>query len=256
MNTRKYWTLILGGSSGLGLASAKRLAEEGYNICIVHRTRKSEVASFRSVVDALKSEGIDVLTFNKDALKKETQQEVLAALPKGSVKLLLHSIAKGSLKPLQGSQEAALTKEDIEITLNAMGYSWYDWTKALIDAHLFSADARNIAFTSEGNAKVWPGYAAVSAAKATLESLMRSMAVEYAPLGIRTNCIQAGATQTPSFNMIPGSDQLAEMVKKRNPFKRLTTAQDVANVVYLLCTDEASWINGSVIKADGGESLR
>jgi enoyl-[acyl-carrier protein] reductase III len=82
------------------------------------------------------------------------------------------------------------------------------------------------------------------------------MALEFAPLGITTNCLQAGVTETPSFKMIPGSDRLSKFAKKRNPFNKLTTPQDVANVVYLLCKDEASWINGTVIKVDGGESLQ
>ena len=54
--------------------------------------------------------------------------------------------------------------------------------------------------------------------------------------------------------MIPGSEDLAEFTKKRNPFHRLTRPEDVANVVYLMCTEEANWINGTIIKADGGES--
>ncbi|KAA3623098.1 MAG: SDR family NAD(P)-dependent oxidoreductase [Flavobacterium sp.] len=254
MNQSNNIALILGGSSGLGLASAKKLAQAGFDLCIVHRTRKSDLDDFHNVVKQMEQTGSTVNTYNLDALKKETISEVISYLPKGSVKLLLHSIAKGSLKPLTGDN--ALTREDIEITVHAMGHSWYQWTRALVKAKCFSENSRNIAFTSEGNAKVWPGYAAVSAAKATMEALMRSMAVEYAELGMTTNCIQAGATETPSFKMIPNSDILAEAVKKRNPFKRLTTPEDVANVVYLLSKDEAQWINGSIIKVDGGESLR
>lgn len=250
----KNIALILGGSSGLGLASAIKLGEEGFDLCIVHRTRRSDLDAFEQALKPITDSGTTVTTFNLDALKKETITEVIAYLPKGSVKLLLHSIAKGSLKPL--TTDNALTNQDIEITLHAMGYSWYEWTRALIEAERFGPNPRNIAFTSEGNAKVWPGYAAVSAAKATLEALMRSMAVEYAEIGMCTNCIQAGATETPSFKMIPGSDMLAETARKRNPFNRLTTPGDVANVVYLLSKEEAQWINGSVIKADGGESLR
>lgn len=246
--------MILGGSSGLGLASAMKLAEAGFDICIVHRTRKGDLEDFMKAVSEMEATGARITSFNKDALKTETIIEVLGQLPEHSVSLLLHSIAKGSLKPL--TSDTALNKQDIEITLYAMGYSWYEWTKALIDTNKFKSEATNLAFTSEGNTKVWPGYAAVSAAKATLEALMRNMAVEYAPLGITTNCIQAGVTETPSFKMIPGSEVLAEMTEKRNPFRRLTTAEDIANVVFLMSREEARWINGTVIKADGGESLR
>ncbi len=137
-----------------------------------------------------------------------------------------------------------------------MATSWLEWTQALIKNNLFAPNSRNIAFTSEGNTKVWEGYGAVSAAKVTLESLMRFMAVEYAPLGMTSNCIQAGMTQTPSFSMIPNSEKLAVFGKKRNPFQRLTTPEDVANAVYLLTQPEANWINGTILKVDGGESLR
>ena len=227
------WALILGGSSGLGLATAKKLAAHGMNICIVHRDRKSNLAAFEEEILKMKAQGTQVLSFNKDALIKETMTEVFNALPSKSVKLLLHSIAKGSVKPMF-SEKNPLTKEDFEITSFAMGTSWYVWTQELIKNEVFDSKARNVAFTSEGNTKVWKGYGAVSVAKATLEALMRQMAVEFAPLGMTANCVQAGATPTPSFDMIPGSDELAALAKKRNPIGRLTSPEDVANVVYLL----------------------
>ena len=253
---KDQWALVLGGSSGLGLASAQKLAQHGMNLCIVHRDRKANLETFTSEVTKMKSLGIEVKTFNLDALKQETISEVIAAIPKKSVQLLLHSIAKGSVKPLLSKPETQLTTEDLNITINAMGISWFDWTQQLISADLFTTNARNIAFTSEGNTKALRHYGAVSAAKATLEALMRQMAVEYASLGMSTNCIQAGVTQTKSFQMIPGSDEIAAFAKQRNPYKRLTAASDVANAVYLLARDEGAWINGTVLKVDGGESLR
>jgi len=250
------WALILGGSSGLGLASAKKLASHGMNICIVHRDRKSSLGAFEKDIKKMVSYGVQVQTFNKDALKKETHEEVASFFASKTIHLLLHSIAKGSLKPMVSKTEKILSKTDIDITLHAMATSWYEWTQLLIHHKLFMENARNIGFTSEGNSKVWPGYAAVSAAKVVLESLMRSMAVEFAPLKITTNCIQAGTTETQSFNMIPGSEKLSAMAKKRNPFQRLTMPQDVGNTVYLLCKEEAGWINGTILKVDGGESIR
>lgn len=240
----------------MGLASAKKLASEGMNICIVHRDRKSNLTKFEAEVKKMGLFGISVKTFNEDALKKEVREEIINTLPKHSVKLLLHSIAKGSLKKMNPSENDTLTKQDFDITIHAMATSWYEWVQTLIENESFSSKARSIAFTSEGNARVWPGYAAVSAAKSVLEALMRNMAVELAPLNITTNCIQAGTTETPSFLAIPASEKLAEMAKRRNPFKRLTRAEEVADAVYLLCKKEADWINGTVLKVDGGESLR
>jgi NAD(P)-dependent dehydrogenase (short-subunit alcohol dehydrogenase family) len=250
------WAIILGGSSGLGLASAKKLASEGMNICIVHRDRKSNLAAFEKDIKAMESFGISVKTFNKDALSNDIRKEIVQKFPQNSVKLLLHSIAKGSLKKMYGSENEVLSKQDFDITIHAMASSWYEWSQALVQNKTFAKKARNIAFTSEGNSRVWEGYGAVSAAKSVLESLMRNMAVELAPLEITSNCIQAGTTETPSFSVIPGSSELAEMAKKRNPFHRLTKPEDIANMVYLLCKKEADWVNGTIIKVDGGESLR
>lgn len=254
-NITNKTVLIIGGSSGLGLATAHKLALAGYNIVIVHRDRKSNIPNFEAEIQQMELAGVLVTAYNKDALKEETIHEVLADIETNSISVVIHSIAKGSLRAMSNTEEI-LSKTDLDITLHAMGTSWWQWTATLLKQHKFSSDARNIAFTSEGNTKVWPGYGAVSAAKATLEALMRQMAVELAPYGITTNCIQAGATETTSFKMIPGSDKLAEMAKRRNPFGRLTNPEDVANAVWLLCQEEGKWINGVVLKVDGGESLR
>ena len=128
-------------------------------------------------------------------------------------------------------------------------------TNAIFEARFFSDDARVISFTSEGNTKAWKNYAAVSAAKVTLEAITRNIALEYAPFGIRANCIQAGVTDTASLRMIPGSDEIKKHSLLRNPFNRLTLPEDVANVVYLLSKDEAAWINGTIIPVDGGEHI-
>jgi enoyl-[acyl-carrier protein] reductase I len=148
-----------------------------------------------------------------------------------------------------------LQTDDFQLTIQAMGISLYDWTNAIFEARLFSDDARVISFTSEGNTKAWKNYAAVSAAKVTLEAITRNIALEYAPFGIRANCIQAGVTDTASLRMIPGSDEIKKHSLLRNPFNRLTLPEDVANVVYLLSKDEAAWINGTIITVDGGEHI-
>ncbi|MDB2606986.1 SDR family oxidoreductase [Zobellia sp.] len=262
MNTmQNQWVLILGGSSGLGLATAKKMARHGFHILIIHRDRRSDLEEINRNFKEITSNGVQLVSFNINAAnvdkRKETMKELEAVLtPSGKIKMLVHSIAKGSLKPMVSENETTLNHQDIEITLNTMSLSIYDWVKAIYEADLFEADARVVSFTSEGSSKAWEGYAAVSVAKATLEALTRSMALEYASKGIKANCIQAGITETKSFQMIPNSDVLKKSALERNPNNRLTTPEDVANAVYLLSTDEAKWITGTVIKVDGGESLR
>lgn len=258
---KNYWALILGGSSGLGLATAQKLANHGMNVCVVYRAPRVQEAQIQKEFNDIKHGDIEFLSFNVDALNPEKRNEVINTLQtkfkeKGSIKVLVHSIAKGNLKPMVANDNLSLNNQDFLLTINAMAISLFDWTQAVLKAKLFCDDARVISFTSEGNSKAWPGYAAVSAAKTTLEAITRNIALEMAPFGIKANCIQAGVTDTPSFRAIPGNKQLEEMAIKRNPFHKLTTPQDVANVVYLLTKDEASWINGSIITVDGGEHLR
>lgn len=257
---KNYWAVILGGSSGLGLATAKKLAKHGMHICIVHRNRKSELNEINKHFESIKNEGVELLAFNENAFKEETRLEIINQLKnklgvKGVIRIFVHSVAKGNLKPMLADDKPVLKNDDFHLTIDAMAISLYDWTKALFDNKLFAKDARIISFTSEGNKKAWRNYAAVSAAKVTLEAISRNIALEFAEYGIRANCIQAGVTDTSSLRAIPGSEQIIEHSLKRNPFKRLTLPEDVANAVYLLSKDEASWINGSVIPVDGGEHI-
>ncbi|MGI9550085.1 MAG: enoyl-ACP reductase FabI [Aurantibacter sp.] len=256
----RKWALILGGSSGLGLATAKKLAIHGYHLFIVHRDRKADLPQIEKDFREITSIGGQLKSFNIDVANPEKRREFISQIKahlsdKNKIGVLVHSIAKGSLKSMLPHEGQALNHQDFNITLNAMALSLYDWTAELIEAGLFAEDSRIISFTSEGNTKAWPGYAAVSAAKVTLEAITRNMALEFAPLGIKANCIQAGTTVTRAFTMIPDSEKLKENALERNPSGRLTTPEDVANVVYLLTTDEAKWITGTVIKVDGGESL-
>lgn len=244
----------------MGLATAKKMAQKGYGLILVHRDRKSELPKIYAEFDALKEQGCPIHHFNQDAILDANRMDLVEKLQQllsenDKVQTLVHSIAKGNLKPMKAEKDG-LGNTDFQLTINAMALSLYDWTIALVKANLLAADTRVISLTSEGNTKVWRGYGAVSAAKVALEAISRQMAVELAPHGIKVNCIQAGVTDTPSLRMIPGSELLLENARKRNPQDRLTQPEDVANVVYLLTTPEASWITGTVIKADGGESLR
>jgi NAD(P)-dependent dehydrogenase (short-subunit alcohol dehydrogenase family) len=81
------------------------------------------------------------------------------------------------------------------------------------------------------------------------------MALELAPHGIRSNIVQPGVTDTPASRLVPGSALTRAAARRRNPFGRMTTPQDVADVICLLCTDEARWINGALIRVDGGEHI-
>ena len=257
---KNEWALILGGSSGLGLATAKKLAKHGLNICVIHRNSRMQEADINTEFETIKKETIQFKSFNSDAFKPEKRDAIIEELksilgPNHKIKVLVHSVAKGNLKPMVSNETPVLKNDDFTLTINAMAISLYDWTKDLFEAQLFAKDTRIVSFTSEGNTKAWQNYAAVSAAKVTLEAITRNIALEFAQFGIKANCIQAGVTDTASLRMIPGSEKIIEHSLKRNPNKRLTLPEDVANAVYLLSKDEASWITGTVIPVDGGEHL-
>ncbi|MDO1511158.1 SDR family oxidoreductase [Maribacter confluentis] len=260
-NDNTFWALILGGSSGLGFATAKKLAAHGYHVIIIHRDRRSELEDIEASFNMIRAYGNKLITMNIDAFNADKRtaavMEIQNLLPQGHcIKVLVHSVAKGTLKPMYSDHGSTLVNADFKITLEAMALSLYDWTKALFASDVFAADTRIISFTSEGNTRALPNYGAVSVAKVALEALTRNIALEFAPKGIKANCIQAGVTLTKSLKMIPGYASIKEHALARNPNKRLTTPEDVANAVYMLTLDEAKWITGTVIKVDGGESLQ
>jgi len=260
------WAIILGGSSGFGLATAQKLAMSGMNIAVLYRETAATERALKENLSALAKEyNVTIAPFNSNALDATGRDSFIEKFTAGdskkhSVKLLLHSIARGNLKPLvsdeAGDEQSILSVKDIEYTTYAMSTSLLDWARDLLKAGLFQADARIIGLTSEGAHKHWDGYAAVSIAKSSLESLTTYMAVELGKYGLKTNLIQAGITETPSLHKIPCSEKLVQYAKERNPLGRITRPEDVANVIYLLCTDEAAWINGTVIHVDGGEHCR
>lgn len=261
----QYWALVLGGSSGLGLASAKKLAAHGMNICIIHQDTRVEMDRINLDFEEIKSYGGEFISFNADVLNEDKRLAVLTQLKekmgeKGTVRCLLHSIAKGNLKAMNrlesdGESAPGLQSGDFQMTIENMAISLYSWMLEVFIQGLFAQDARIISFTSEGSHRAWRNYAAVSAAKATLEAITRSIALEFAEFGIRANCIQAGVTNTQSLQKIPGNEELMNLSRQRNPFKRLTVPEDIAGMVYLLCKDEAAWVNGATIPVNGGESI-
>jgi len=248
--------LILGGSSGLGYATAQKCAAHGMKLIVIYRSGRSHQEVINQRFEKLEN-ATDHLFINADATNEskipDLLQQIQSYLNGNPIFLMLHSISKGNLKPMTG--DTPLNSGDFSQTIYSMGISLYSWAQALRQAQLLANPARIISFTSEGNHKPMPAYAAVSAAKATLEAITRNMALEFAKEGITTNCIQAGVTDTESLQRIPMYEALKANSLQRNPFGRLTQPEDVANAVYLLCRPEAAFINGTVIQVDGGESL-
>ena len=255
------WAVILGASSGFGAATAIELAKSGVHIAGVHLDRRATQPLVKNVLEQIQATGVKVEFFNLNAAKAETRRKVVARLQEllgddGRVKILLHSLAFGVLKPvIAPDPHVVLNQPDVELTLNVMAGSLVYWTQDLHSAGLLKQGSQIYALTSSGGHSQWPHYGAVSGAKAALESFIRQLAVELAPAGIAANAIQAGVTDTPALRKIPGSEAMIELALERNPHGRLTLPGDVAQVIAQLSRSESSWLTGNVIRVDGGEDI-
>jgi NAD(P)-dependent dehydrogenase (short-subunit alcohol dehydrogenase family) len=258
------WALIVGSSSGFGEAAARELVREGLNIFGVHFDRRSSLEHVNEVIAALRATGREVAFYNTNAADVAKRAEVLNQMQEHwaklggehFIKVFLHSIAFGSLKPyISDSPDDEVTQAQMEMTVDVMGNNLVYWIQELMRRKMLGQGSRIYALTSAGGHSVIPSYGAVSAAKAVLESHIRQLAFELMPYGITANAIQAGITQTAALAKIPGSDKLAEFARLRNPGGRLTTPQDVAEAIAALMNDKTQWMTGNVIRVDGGEDI-
>jgi NAD(P)-dependent dehydrogenase (short-subunit alcohol dehydrogenase family) len=253
--------LILGASSGFGRAAALRLAREGFAIYGVHLDRAAGMKQVEEMQAELAQIGVPFKFWNVNAVDPERRAAIVEEIRQdlsgrdgATVRLLLHSLAFGTLKPfIAESTGECISQKSLEMTLDVMANSLIYWTQDAVRAGLLGKGSRIVGLTSAGSTRVLPAYGAVSAAKAAMESYCRQLALELAPLGITANTIRAGVTHTPALAKIPGSDLIMANAYMRNPNHRLTTPEDIAGVLALLVKQEAQWINGEVIGVDGGE---
>jgi enoyl-[acyl-carrier protein] reductase III len=258
------WALILGASSGFGEAAALALAEAGLSIAGVHLDRKATLPNAERIAAEVRRHGREALFFNVNAADPDRRTEVLDAVQKhleargesGRLRVMLHSLAFGTLKPFIAEPiKEAVSKDQMDMTLDVMAHTLVYWTQDIVVRGLMGDGGRIFAMTSGGGTRVLPNYGPVSGAKAALEAHVRQLAMELAPRGITVNAVRAGVTDTPALQKIPGSEKIKAAALARNPFGRLTTTQDVAGAIVAFAHSSTYWMTGNVLGVDGGEDI-
>ena len=251
------WVLILGCSTGHGGATAKKLAEQGYGIVGFHFDRgelKKEAEKTKEEISSLN--GGNVVFWNTNAASQETMDKYIPQIKEltggAPLKLLLHSIAFGTTTNFFGDKP--VNQKQMDMTIHVMGNSLLYWTQKLFEADLLGKGSRILGLTSEGNYIAMEGYGPVSVAKVAMEAIIRQIGWELGQYGITANSVQAGVTPTRALTKITDRwEEWIDNTKKRNPMRRTTRPEDVANTISLLLKPEADFINCSIIYCDGGE---
>jgi NAD(P)-dependent dehydrogenase (short-subunit alcohol dehydrogenase family) len=262
MPDTRPWALILGASSGFGEATSIELARSGFSVFGVHMDLRATFPNAQRIQDEIGAAGGEALFFNMNAADAEKRASAVDAMQErlaedgGSIRVMLHSLAFGTLLPfIAETPKEAITQKQMDMTVDVMAHSLVYWAQEIVSRGLMGQGGRIFAMTSSGATRVIRSYGAVSAAKASLESHIRQLAFELAPLGITANAIRAGVTDTPALRRIPEGPNLLARVQVQNPSGRATTPQDVARAIAALADERLAWMTGNTIGVDGGEDL-
>jgi len=239
--------LVTGGGRGIGRAIALRFAEAGA----------------RGFVNFFVDRGAAEKTARDIELRGGAAHLVQADLKEpAEIRRMIAEIERlaGRLDVLVSNAASGVFRSGLE--LSAKQWDWVLATNArpllLLGqegARLMERGGRIVALTSLGSARVIPGYAAIGASKAALESLTRYLAVELGARGITVNAVSAGAVETDVWHLVPEGPAVLAAIRARTPGGALVSPEAVADVVYFLASPAAQAIQGQVLTADGGYSL-
>ncbi len=243
--------VITGGGTGLGKSMANRFAELGSNLVITSRRREV----IQDASEELKAHGVDVLPIPCDVRDPE-QVEEMANRAIGLFKkidILINNAAGNFISPTENLSSNAF-KTVVDIVLNGT----FHCTQS-IGKHMRKMKKGVILNIVTTYAWTGSGYVVPSAcAKAGVLAMTRSLAVEWAKYGIRTNAIAPGPFPTKGAwsRLAPPGLGIEKKMKNRIPLKRMGEHIELADLATFLISDQASYINGEVVTIDGGEWLK
>jgi enoyl-[acyl-carrier protein] reductase III len=236
--------LVTGGSRGIGRAIAHKLATAGCDVAVNYYNSHDQAEALCAEIRAL---GRRACAIQGNVADRQSVEEVLVAFRRhfDHLDILVSNAATGVLKP---ALEMSLKHWRWCLETNALAVILL----AQAAVPLMPAGGRIIAMSSLGATRAIPGYGFVGASKAALESLVRTLAQELGPRGIRVNAVSAGVVDTEALRVFPDRDRLLSAFAERAPAGPVLTAQDVAGAVYLLCLPEAAMVTGHTLIVDGG----
>lgn len=241
--------LVTGSSRGIGRTIALSLAEFKVDVAInFFRNR----AAAEEVAREIEARGARALLVKGNVANEEHVGRMFDEIEQawGGLDMLISNAASGVLKPIDD-----LTLHHFHWTMDINAFALLPLVQEFLRLSS-SGEKIVVAVSSLGAIRAIPNYTAVGASKAALESMVRHLASELAPRGVRVNAVSAGTVDTDALKHFPNRDTLLEESRQRTPAGRLIEPQDVANAVVFLCTEFASMIHGQVLLVDGGYSIR
>jgi enoyl-[acyl-carrier protein] reductase III len=240
--------LVTGGSRGLGRALALEFARQGAHVAITYLT---EAHLADQAVAEMTKQGVDSMALQASLSDPHACDEIFEAVTGrwGGVDILIANAATGVFEPM-----AKITTKHWERTLAVNSFSLV----LLVQKFLKSLEERSgcvLAISSAGAVRALPNYGLVGASKGALESIVRHLALELGPLGIRVNALVPGLMKTDVLSLFEKAEEIVAETVRRTPLGRIATPDEVASVASFVTSPAARFIHGQVIAIDGGYGI-
>lgn len=241
--------LVTGGGRGLGFEIALGLAQAGAHVVVTGRN----AATLEEAVSRIAAAGGKASAAAFDIADRAAQRVALADIEArhGRLDVLVNNVGARDRRALADMDDAAI--DDLILTDLSAAISLSRDAAALMKKN---GHGRLIAVTSIGGHVAMPNDGVYPAAKQGLTGLMRSMAVDYGPLGITSNAIAPGWFATETNAAMAANEELMPFVRQRIPVQRWARPDEIAGAALFLASDAASFVNGHVLVVDGGMTVR